>query len=267
MVYALVIIIMVVFVFLRDVPTKTGKSRLPASPGFHYLSRESTYREVRDPGFDKFFEKHPDSKKVYEYITSKIMRGDIGKQAETISDTLIDLGAKAIILNSCVSNDIVVFTKEMAFVSDFSKIGDHGIIEIFEAPYKERFMARVGKNERQNVSSYTRTIEPKQKSVVGSAIAGGVIAGGAGAIVGAVAAASHNSNAKPTQKTEFYSQGTGMYDYYYKFKKSYNHRMFLNNDLNLDEYHIYFSKEIRYEQRQNIGQQLPHVIDQICGVE
>ncbi len=55
--------------------------------------------------------------------------------------------------------------------------------------------------EQTHVSIPQSGNEDKQKSVIGSAVVGGVLAGGAGAVVGAIAAADHNAR-HPVQQPE-----------------------------------------------------------------
>ena len=54
---------------------------------------------------------------------------------------------------------------------------------------------------------FTVALVFKEKNVVGSAVAGGVLAGGVGAVVGAVAAASNNANGGKTVIGKAYDSG------------------------------------------------------------
>ena len=66
--------------------------------------------------------------------------------------------------------------------------------------------------EQTHVSIPQSGNEDKQKSVIGSAVVGGVLAGGAGAVVGAIAAADHNAR-HPVQQPEEMKTWKLMYYY------------------------------------------------------
>lgn len=178
-------------------------------------------------GLIEFFNQHPNAKKIYDKLFeyrfrliddeskktlidaehSLFKKGKVAERA--LLNDLFAMGAKAIISNY---DGIFVFSKEMIFVYC------RGLTPvIYPAPNKEQFMGRIHKEARTHISGYSATVPAKQKSVIGSAIAGGVVAGGVGAVVGAVAAASHNNTAQPKTKTFYSVQKTGKYKTYYQF--------------------------------------------------
>jgi len=131
---------------------------------------------------------------------------------------LFRLGSGAV-LTSKDSNDIIVVANKTIIVygdTGSSSAGADGQVFFGEKGIElfETLLERNSVNEV--IGSYQTTIPAKKKSVVGSAVAGAVIAGGAGAVVGAIASANHNTNSKDTIKTH-YIHNDNVVLYYYTF--------------------------------------------------
>ena len=201
---------------------------------FSFLKNTAEYRiETRETHKWKkplvtFFAEHPTARAIYDeiykyewtYLDKKQTKFYIEDDPslfrkgaaleEALFQKLLELGVKAIIYDVY---ELFVFTSEMVMVF----CGPTGVTPtIYTAPNKDRFMRCIHREDRTQVTGYTLNMPGKQKSVIGSAVAGGIVAGGVGAVVGAVAAANHNNTVKPTKKTFCQVQKTGGYMTYYE---------------------------------------------------
>lgn len=181
-------------------------------------------------GFALFCEQHPNAKEIYK-TTDKYSREyseKIRKEREnsylsyyakqnnsenctvdrvptsTFVKDMMNLGAKAVMTDSDIA---MVFTEYMAYVC----LSGYAQTFVFPAPNRSRFMSHIHKEEIEDVFYVNVT---KKRSVVGGAIAGGIVAGAAGAVVGAITA----NNAQP--KTKVYEHklgGTGKFRTSFEF--------------------------------------------------
>lgn len=159
---------------------------------------------------NKWLDKHPEAKKIYN---SKELSKNLSENTtnEEIANNLLKMGAKvAIVSGSClVLRCILVITEDMVLAFN----GSLNKKEVYTAPNKEKVLERIKIEDVKEYSGYTVSA---QKSVVKSAVVGGIIAGGAGAVVGAIAADNHNRNS-PATKTVVESHKTGEKETWYYF--------------------------------------------------
>ena len=204
--------------------------------GCYYLGGENG-------GVDKkFLEDHPISKQIYNKL---LKHGRTNRWYDNEINEILNLGAGAFITSGVLSNNdvIVVVPNEMIMVfgdSGSATPGAYGQIycgkgiEIFNKQFKRNYI-------QKSIGSYTTTTPAKKKSVIGNAVAGAVIAGGAGAVVGAIHAANHNSNAKDTVKRH-YIYGNEIASQYFSFEyyKSKNafviDKMYVSGDIKVKIY-------------------------------
>lgn len=167
-----------------------------------------------------FLQQHPAARAIY-----KAAMNWNGVDSEI--DSILKLGAKAVITPKFGSGMLVI-TDEMALA-----IGETGGIaygtkgQLFVGPHKVKpYIAN--ETVKVNVAVGEEKAEKKNKSIIGSAVAGAVIAGGVGAVVGAVAAANHNLTSAEKTTTKYEIRDSGIYITYLKFKDG-NRTLFLDN--------------------------------------
>jgi hypothetical protein len=169
----------------------------------------------------RYFAKHKQSKAIFD----KLEEHGTNWTEQSFLDNLFAAGVKGLITAKYCS-DVIVITDEMILVygtPNRSAYGTKG--QLFTRDGWSTFKACLHRNEVKEALYQNKTVTPaRKKSVVGSAVAGAVVAGGAGAVVGAVAAASHNNTAKGKVKTENVYGRT--VSYYYTFSYYFDHRTF-----------------------------------------
>lgn len=116
-----------------------------------------------------------------------------------------ELGANGVLMYFTYANERaweqdsrVILTKNMVYL----KNGADGKEFFYLRPNMVNFLARL-----DNRKIMAQDVKTKQSSVIGSAVAGGVLAGGVGAVVGAAAAASNNANGGKTVVGKAYDSG------------------------------------------------------------
>ena len=206
-----------------------ANSKLQENGGYMYLGGINGGRA------EKYLKSTPTAKSVYDQLE---IHGHTFWHDNDI-DKLIQAGAGAV-FTSKDSNDIIVVTpKTIIAYGDTGSYSAGADGQIYsDTKGLELFQYDLFKREVVNniVGSYQTTTPAKEKSVIGNAVAGAVIAGGVGAVVGAINAANHNAKAKDTVKTH-YVYGTDILDHYYMF-----HYHLANNCFEIDK--MYFSNDI-----------------------
>jgi len=184
---------------------------------------------------NKFLNSNQKAKTIYNYL---IRHGHKSWDDNEVSE-ILNLGAGAVFTARYKSDIIVVTEKTIIAFGDTgsSTSGADGQI-YFDDKGLELFQDKLFKRECINriAGSYQTTTPAKEKSVIGNAVAGAIIAGGVGAVVGAINAASHNANAKDTVKTH-YVYSSEVLDYYFMF-----HYHMANTSFTIDK--MYFSNDI-----------------------
>jgi hypothetical protein len=147
----------------------------------------------------KYFSTHPKSKMIFDKLDSR--GGNWTDQA--FLDDLFASGVKGLVTAKLCS-DVIVVTDEIILVYGTPNDRAYGTKgQFFTQDGWKTFRTSLHLHDVKEIIGQSRTITPaKQKNVVGSAVAGAVVAGGAGAVVGAVAAANHNNNAKDKVETQ-----------------------------------------------------------------
>lgn len=167
---------------------------------------------------NKFLKQHPISKQIYKEL---LKHGRDQSWYDNEISEILNLGAGAFITSGVLSNNdvIVVVPNEMIMVfGDTGSASSGAYGQIYCGKGIEMFNSQLKRNYIQkSIGSYTTTTPAKKKSVIGNAVAGAVIAGGAGAVVGAIHAANHNSNAKDTVK-KHYVYGDEIASQYFSFE-------------------------------------------------
>ena len=154
----------------------------------------------------KFFRKHPSASKIFKYVDAH----GLSVWTDSAIESLFSLGAKAI-LRAKAGSDLIVITDEMALI--YGKPSPNGDPSggtkghIYTKASTFRGCLRI-RDIPVPVGSYTTP--KKQKSVVGNAVAGAVVAGGVGAVVGAVSALNNNVQNKDAVDTHFIMGKSGV---------------------------------------------------------
>ena len=167
-----------------------------------------------------FFRKHPVAHAIYKEVLD-------GNRTESEIDKLLKMGAKAVVTPK-LGGDIVVITDEMALAignTGGTAFGTKG--QLFVSPHKIKPYIKT-EQIKVKVAAGEETVAVKKKSIIGSAVAGSVVAGGVGAVVGAVAAASHNITNTEKTTTKYEIRDSGVYITYLEFKDG-NGRLFLHD--------------------------------------
>lgn len=206
--------------------------------GFLVASFGEGYRYLGGPnglGAMMYLRANSNVKAICDHLTVK---GDRFLTDNDVTD-LIKLGAEVIFTASHKADVIIVTENAIIAFGDTGSAsagtkgqiyyGDEGLTLFID----KLFVRETAKNI---VGTYQTTTPAKQKSVVGSAVAGAVLAGSTGAIVGAVSALNHNSKAKDNVYTHLV-YGTDVLEYYYMF--SYHNanecfiidKMYLSNEV------------------------------------
>ncbi|MBQ6431897.1 MAG: hypothetical protein IJJ99_08500 [Oscillospiraceae bacterium] len=153
-------------------------------------------------GFRNWLNNHPKSKEIYNLVEGgKFSReGTIDKTGKE----LIEKGAKlAILMNSSSGGDYFIITDEMVLAGSETKA------DLYTG--SKRKQAKNYARLSHSVAGTVSTTTVKEKSVAKSAAVGGIIAGGAGAVVGAAIAADHNRN-KAGQTVSHFTPTGGIKD-------------------------------------------------------
>lgn len=161
---------------------------------------------------EEFLSTHPVSNRVY----NKVLEHGFTEWNELEIKSVLELGACAFIKPKYVfKNVIIVVPGEMIFAfgkstsSDSTDDGKYGQIFCGKTGV-ETFSKCFTVKGVQDFMKLDVTVPGKEKSVIGHAVAGGVIAGGAGAVVGAISAASHNSKVTSTTETRYVPYGNNV---------------------------------------------------------
>ena len=172
---------------------------------------------VERSGAEIFFKEHPISNQIYKALLN---HGKGNKFYDNEIDNILAIGAGALITSGAFSsNDVIVVVPNEAIIvfgdtgstaTGFGQLFCGKGIEIFYKQFKRNYI-------QKSIGSYTTITPAKKKSVIGNAVAGAVIAGGAGAVVGSIHAANHNSNTKDTVKTH-YVYGNEIASQYFSFE-------------------------------------------------
>lgn len=204
-------------------------------------------------GATSFLNRHPNSNNVYKMVDSHSQsewsKEDIQK--------LFSLGAKAVAFDD-YRRGLLVITDEMALAygkpapKDVSG-GTKG--QIFAATHKSEFLSHI-KFEELMAPEISYTTPAKQKSVVRQAVAGAVVAGNVGAVIGAMDAL--NSNIQNKDKVEIHYAGekrTGIGYTVFSFHLSPNSFKLKNED-------VYIAPEL--EKNIVYGGTVQSLIRQVC---
>lgn len=182
---------------------------------------------------NRFFQKHPEAKGIFNILkkNNKALWSE-----NTINELIQSGGAKAVIASSGASAMIII-TKEMALAVGNTARGS-GLGEVYDAKHRESFLSRVSLEPiKTQIAIDVEKTAPKQRSVVGSAVAGAVIAGGVGAVVGAVAAASNNIAGKEKTTIKYAEVNSEHYisyfNYYLCTGRVYLNKFYLADDVKL----------------------------------
>ena len=162
-------------------------------------------------GASKFFRNHPHANNIFNKLDS--IMSNRGMTNADMQD-LINSGCK-IVARGRESGYAMVITSEMCLLYGqpmYNNNPTNGTTgQVFDVSNKETISrAIIYKKYEVPIGSYE--IEKKQKSVVKNAIGGAVIAGGVGAVVGAINAASKNASSDKVETKIVY--GESQYGYW-----------------------------------------------------
>lgn len=182
-----------------------------------------------------FLRKHPNVSAVYE----KMEYG--GKSEQTIQQ-LLQMGAKAVITPQ-IGDGMLVLMEDAAIAFGNTGGAAHGTKGQLFYPMN-RCDGYLRKEEiKFKVEAGKETTKAKDKSVIGSAVVGSIVAGGVGAVVGAIAAANHNTNNREVTTIKYETRGTGIDIAYLQFKdgngKLYLDNVYVGNDINVNITSVY----------------------------
>ena len=157
----------------------------------------------------KFIRSNPTVSTVYDLVKS-------GGATEQNIQKILQAGAKAVI-TSKFEFGMLVLMEDAAIAFGDTGDRDAGAEGQLITPMR-KCSALIKREEiKVRVEAGTETTQGKGKSVIGSAVVGSVLAGGVGAVVGAIAAANHNTNNKEITITKYETIGTGIEKAYLKF--------------------------------------------------
>jgi len=143
-----------------------------------------------------FFEEHPTAKNVYDALCD-YETSEWNPWTEDACAQLMANGATFVLANKYAPTAIV--TREMALLwYDNMKTGF-----IIPAPAHNTFYDMSYVRQHKNMIPYYTEEKPKEKSIIVNAMVGSIVAGPAGAVVGAIHAASKNANATSTVKVNY----------------------------------------------------------------
>ena len=126
----------------------------------------------------KFIRTHPTVQAVYD-------RMGRGGNTEQLAHQLLQLGAKAVI-TSRTGDGMLVLMEEAAIAFGNTGSASYGTKGQLFHPMKNCSKCVRGEEIKARVAVGSETTRAKEKSVIGSALVGSVVAGGVGAVVGAV---------------------------------------------------------------------------------
>lgn len=198
---------------------------------------------------NQFFNKHPNANRLFQAIDTHGLKQWSKKEIEE----LFSLGAKAIAIDS-IGNGLLVITQDMALAYGKPDLKDptFGTKGQFFTPSYKDFDYRL-KEEEIKVPIHHYTTAKKQESVVGKAVAGAVIAGGVGAVVGAVDALNKNIQNKDAVNDHYIMGGSGVFVTYFNFE-------FGKNIMRLKS--VYVSRE--FADTIDLNQSVYWIIKEIC---
>ena len=213
------------------------------------------YSNVSRKRLDEWLRAHPQSEKIYKAIRSGNFTEDNMKET---GDRLIEMGAKLVVLNICGEYNYFVITDEMVAAGKGCRN------EIFTSQNKKLVLQHI----KVDFAPVTTTIDAPaaQKSVVKSAVAGGVLAGGVGAVIGAATAINHNNRVSGKTEHISISHGTrddGVYYHYYIAPENQSYRFCLENKYNQEidkQYGIYAAAGIDIENKR-INSLISNILD------
>lgn len=168
------------------------------------IKKQTVLRKQSEEILDSLLRQMPYSK-FYSWIgLSHVYDGTI--------DSLADAGAKVFFVNSSFNGKIfggyAIFSDKFAIIKPelYNKNQYHKIVfNLLQTKLTSKFQVTIDEE-----ISTTVTEKKNSASVVGGAVAGAVVAGGVGAVVGAVAAHDKNQNGKGV-KGQVHYRSTGNY--------------------------------------------------------
>ena len=152
-----------------------------------------------------YMKQNPLMKKVFDFVEE---HNNNNVWSEEQIKEQFKMGAKAVISHYDKVKIVIMQNAAIAFGEpDYNNAANGTKGQIFFK--KEIFLSSIREKDISMATSSYTIQEPEKKSVVGSAVAGTIIAGGVGAVVGAVSAASHNiaESNKEIKKPIFVSSG------------------------------------------------------------